>query len=101
MATLNITRLTCNRKQDVTGVDEAEIWLDGHLRWNSSMSKNQSRDITLQQGFVDSIVVELRERNPNSFKSLGTRTVEAGNPGSSPISFKTSGADYTCSYHVS
>lgn len=100
MATLNITKLTCNRKQDVTGVDEAEIWLDGHMKWNGTMSKNQSKDLSVRQGFVDSIVVELKERNPGSFKLLGARTIEANNPGSGPISFKTSGADYTCSYNV-
>lgn len=100
MATLNITKLTCNRPQDVVGKDEAEVWLDGHLKWNGSMAKNQSRDMSLKQEFTDSIVIELKERNPGSFKLLGTRTVEANNPGSSPISFHTSGSDYSCAYKV-
>src|SRR6516162_1017596 len=79
MTTLNLTKLTCNRKQDVTGEDEIEIWLDGHLRWNNTMKKNQSRDLSLHQDFVDSIAVEVKERNPNSAKSLGMRTIEAHN----------------------
>lgn len=100
MATLHITKVTCLRKQDVTGVDEAEIWLDGHLKWGNTMAKNQSRDLSLQQDFADAIAVEVKERNPNSAKSLGTRTVEATNPGVGPLDFKTSGANYTLAYHV-
>src|SRR5215471_1518850 len=94
MATLNITKVTCDRKQDVIGEDEAEIWLDGHLKWSNTMKKNQSRDLSLSQDFTDSIAVEVKERNPNSSKSLGVRTVEAHNPGVGPLDFKTSGADY-------
>lgn len=101
MATLNLTKLTCNRKQDVTGVDEAEIWIDGHMKWSNTMAKHQSRDLSLHQDFTDTIVVELKEHNPNSAKSLGTRTIEAHSPGQGPIDFKTSGADYTCQYNVS
>ena len=97
---LNITKVTCLRKQDVTGVDEAEIWLDGHLRWGNTMKKNQSRDLSLHQDFVDSIAVEIKERNPNSSKSLGTRTVEGTNPGQGPLDFKTSGANYELVYDV-
>lgn len=100
MATLNLTKVTCVRKQDVTGVDEAEIWLDGHLRWNNTMRRNESRDLSLHQDFGDTIVVELKERNPNSAKSLGMRTIEAHNPGASPIDFKTSGAEYKCYFNV-
>ena len=100
MTTLNLTKLTCNRKQDVTGEDEIEIWLDGHLRWNNTMKKNQSRDLSLRQDFLDSIAVEIKERNPNSAKSLGMRPIEAHNPGQSPLDFKTSGADYELRYDV-
>ena len=100
MTTLSLTKLTCNRKQDVTGEDEIEIWLDGHLRWNNTMKKNQSRDLSLRQDFLDSIAVEIKERNPNSAKSLGMRTIEAHNPGQGPLDFKTSGADYELRYDV-
>ena len=100
MATLTITKVTCDRKQDVIGEDEAEIWLDGHMRWSNTMKKNQSRDISLSQDFTDSIAVEVKERNPHSSKSLGVRTVEAHNPGVGPLDFKTSGADYTLNYSV-
>jgi hypothetical protein len=39
--------------------------------------------------FVDSIAVEMKERNPNSAKSLGMRTIEAHNPAWGPSNFKT------------
>jgi hypothetical protein len=100
MATITITKVTCDRKQDVIGEDEAEIWLDGHMKWSNTMKKNQSRDLSLSQDFTDSIAVEIKERNPNSSKSLGVRTVEEHNPGVGPLDFKTSGADYKLNYHV-
>ena len=87
MTTLSLSKLTCNRKRDVTGEDEIEIWLDSHLNWNNTIKKNQSRDLSLHQDFIHSIAVEIKERNPNSAKSLGTRTIESHNPGQGPIDF--------------
>jgi len=64
------------------------------------MNKDQSWDLSLSQDFIDSIAVEIKERNPNSAKSLGIRTIEAHNPGQGPLDFKTSGADYELRYNV-
>ena len=101
MAKITLTKLTCERKQDVTGKDEPEIWLDGKKKWDGVMKKGETVVlIPLFEDFEDSIKVELKERNPNSSKLLGTKTVTAGRPDPQPVDFKTSGAHYQLVYSL-
>ncbi len=101
MATISFVSLKCVRMQDVSGSDEPEIWLDGEKRWDGVMRKGETKVlIPLFQDFDDSIKVELKERNPNSFKLLGTKMVQAGHPDPQPVDFKTSGAHYELSYKL-
>lgn len=81
MARINFTSLKCVRKQDVTGKDEPEIWLDGKKKWDGVMKKGETVVlIPLFEDFEDSIKVELKERNPNSTKLLGTKTARPAGP---------------------
>ena len=101
MATISFVSVKCVRMQDVTGSDELEIWLDSAIKWNGVMKEGETKVLTpLSQNFDDSIKVELKERNPNSFKLLGTKTVEAGHPDPQPVDFKTSGAHYELVYSL-
>lgn len=101
MARINFTSLKCVKKQDVTGSDEPEVWVDGKKKWNGVMKKGATAVlIPLFEDFDETVKVEIRERNPNSFKSLGTKTVTAGQPDPQPVDFKTSGAHYELTYSV-
>jgi hypothetical protein len=101
MATINFISVKCVRMQDVTGSDELELWLDSKKRWDGVMKKGETAVlIPPSEEFEDSIKVELKERNPNSSKLLGTKTVEAGHPDPQPVDFKTSGAHYELTYSL-
>src|SRR5215475_7544764 len=101
MATINFISVKCVRMQDVTGSDELELWLDSQKRWDGVMKKGETAVlIPLSEDFEDTIKVELKERNPNSSKLLGTKTVEAGHPDPQPVDFKTSGAHYELVYSL-
>jgi len=101
MARINFTSLKCVRMQDVSGYDEMELWVDGSKKWDGAMKKGETKVlIPLYEDFDDSVKLELKERNPNSFKLLGTKTVEAGHPDPQPIEFKTSGAHYELVYSL-
>lgn len=101
MARINFISLKCVRKQDVTGKDEPEIWLDGKKRWDGVMKKGETAVLMpLFEDFEESIKVELKERNPNKSKLLGTKTVWADRPEPQPVDFKTAGAHYELVYSV-
>jgi hypothetical protein len=103
VATIHVSQLECVRKQDVTGLDEAAIFLAGSEAIVLPMSKGQVRPINphLSAAFGASIVVELKEKDgPGNYKSLGNTTVFAGIQGPQPVEFKTSGAHYHLWYHL-
>jgi hypothetical protein len=102
MARINFTSLKCVRKQDVSGKDEAEIWVDGKKKWDGVFKKGETAVlIPLYADFEDEVELELKERNPNDFELLGTKTVYAGQPDPQPVDFKTSGAHYELTYSLS
>ena len=103
MATIHVSQLQCVRKQDATGAfDESAIFLAGREAIVLPMAKGQVRplDPHLSETFGASIVVELKEKDGNSYKSLGSTTVLAGIQGPQPVEFKTSGAHYHLWYHL-
>ena len=101
MARINFVSVKCERQQDVTGLDELEILIDGSL-FLGPMAINKNETLPLTPKFWDfdgSITLTLREHNsPTSHKVIGTRTVTAGNPDPQPVDFKTSGAHYELTY---
>jgi hypothetical protein len=102
MARINFISLKCVRKQDVSGKDEGEIWVDGKKKWDGVFKKGETAVlIPLYSDFEESIKVEVKERNPNDSKLLGTKTVYAGQPDPQPVDFKTSGAHYELTYSLS
>jgi len=101
MSAINLVSLKCVRKQDVVGKDEPEIWLDGKKEWNGVMKKGETKVLVpLSIEFDESIKVEIKERNPDSFKLLGTKTVSANRSDPQPVDFKTAGAHYELTYTV-
>lgn len=92
MSTIKFTSLHCVRQQDVTGSDEAHIFLDGVDSWNGALKKGDSEPVNLARPFDGSMQVVVKEKNPSSWKTLGTVTIDSGDV--SPAVFKTSGAHY-------
>ncbi|HLT03049.1 MAG TPA: hypothetical protein VK001_12760, partial [Geminicoccaceae bacterium] len=102
MARINFTSLKCVRKQDVVGKDEAEIWIDDEKKWDGVFKKGETAVlIPLYAEFDKTVKVQVKERNPNNTKTLGTKTIYAGQPDPQPVHFKTSGAHYELTYSLS
>jgi hypothetical protein len=100
MATKKITftSMHCERQQDVFGTDEIYLYLDGVENWNHAMKKGDSETFSIQKSFDGTMKVEVKEKNPNSWKSLGTVTIVNGY--SSPAEFKTPGAHYKLYFNI-
>ena len=100
MATKKITftSMHCERPQDVVGADEIYLYLDGVQSWSGSMKKGDSETVGISKSFDGTMKVEVKEKNPSSWKSLGTVTIVNGY--NSPAEFKTSGAHYELYFNI-
>lgn len=98
-ATIKFNSLECVRQQDVTGSDEPHLYLDGVDTWDGVMKKGDTRSLNFSRSFDGAMTVTLKEKNPSSWKTIGTVVIETGEP--SPAVFKTSGAHYELHYTVS
>lgn len=94
MPTLELIKLKCIRKQDVTGKDEPRIKVDGDPVWNGVVSKDSEVKIGVQVPFTGSAQVVAEEMNNTKPKQIGDAALvrETGNP--EFLTFKTSGAWY-------
>ena len=103
MATLFLTSLHCERKQDVVGKDEPRIVVNDDVAWGpDAMEKNQTKNlIPASVPFDDEAEVKLQEMNGSTPKQIGaTHTIRADRPSAQPAVFKTSGAHYELYYRV-
>jgi hypothetical protein len=101
MATLNITEVKCIRKQDVTGSDEPEIYIGGLRVWEGKMGKGDVKHPNVSRGFSDSVLLELKERNNNSVKSLGKWTIsDTPTSGTPTLTATSSGFHYEVEHTV-
>lgn len=102
MATLELTSLTCVRKQDVTGSDEPRILVNGDVVWNGSMQKDETENLVPTNiPFADVADVKLQEMNGNNAKQIGGSVIIQDDPVSARKAiFKTSGAHYELWYKV-
>lgn len=99
-ATITFTSLHCIRKQDVIKNDEPYLYVDGVEVWNGVMGKGDTKSLNnLRRSFDGSMTVTLKEKNPNSWKTLGTVVIETGEK--PPAVFKTSGAHYELFFTIS
>jgi hypothetical protein len=99
MSTIKFTSLHCVRQQDVTGSDEPHIFLDGVDTWSGVLKKGDSATVNLTKSYDGSMQVVVKEKNPGSWKTLGTVNIDRGDV--SPAVFKTSGAHYELWYTIS
>jgi len=98
MAKLTVTKIFCERKQDVVGEDEPVLELAGKERWWDKMGNNESDSPSnLYEEFTNSISVRLIERNDNNAKkdkTLGSWTLGATPKGSQTLTATSSGYEY-------
>lgn len=104
MAELHITTLTCVKKQDATGKDEATLQINGvTFSGPHPLGKGDSVTLNARHPFTTSVPVKLVEQDPGTDDELGTVTVSdslAGLGNQAGVFHALSGADYHMAYHV-
>ena len=103
MAKITLTKLFCERKQDVSGDDEPVLYIAGQEVWEGKMGKDDTRYPDVARNFDHSVLVELKERNNNSYKSLGSWTVRDDADaldGIKMVTASSSGYEYRLWYDV-
>lgn len=102
MATVTFTTLECIRRHDLSGDDEAEIWIGSRMIWNGVMSKKEVENVGVDEEFTNSVAVTMKERDgkreDHKYLLLGPVTITENT--SSPATFKTAGTHYELSYFV-
>lgn len=101
MAKLTITKVTCLRKQELVGMDEPVLEIDGHEVWSDKMSKGDDASVNVSKTFDDSVTIQLLERDNNKDKTLNTWTVAATPKGSRTLTATSSGYHYQVDVRVS
>jgi hypothetical protein len=101
MPTLHIFKLECERRQDITGLDEPVIVVDGDRVWGpGKMAKGDSKTLDLSIDFDDVVAVKVQEMDGNKGKDIGPEQfIRVDRPGS-PVDFATSGAHYVLYYDI-
>jgi|SRR5436190_4594462 len=100
MATLKLKDLHCKRKNDITGLDEPRIRVDGVAIWNGAVAKGATVSIDASVDFDGQVNVIAEEMNGAKAQQIGDAAVvrESGNP--SFLTFKTSGTWYEVHFDV-
>jgi hypothetical protein len=107
MPTLHLEKLTCIRRQDITGDDEPRLVVDGDVVWgprkmnpNDQEDAPRERTLNIPVPFADVVEVKLQEMNADKPKQIGaSQYIRVDRPGS-PVEFSTSGARYELDYTV-
>lgn len=104
MAKLLLTKLHCERQQDISGQDEPVIFIGGLRVWNGKLDKGKSAYPNLSHTFEDSVLVELKENNGGNLdtnnKLLGSWRIAATPHAPSTLTATSSGYHYILSYDV-
>lgn len=100
MPTLELKRLRCIRKQDITGLDEPRIKVNGRQVWNGAVAKDATVNIGVTFPFENQARVIAEEMNNTKPKQIGAEVIvrESGNPRF--LTFKTSGTWYEVDIEV-
>ena len=100
MATLKLKKLECIRRNDLTGVDEPLIRVNGNTVWSGTISKGGEVGLQVRCDMGTNAEIELREMNGQHFKTIGTATIQAAQSDKEPVVFKTSGTHYKLYYAI-
>ncbi len=100
-ANLTLRTLTCERRNDLEGLDEPAILVNGHTEWNGVLGKGTSTDVNITIPFIDRATVTLEEMDGKKGKQIGQQVeIPAGRLETRTVDFKTSGTHYTLEYTV-
>jgi hypothetical protein len=101
MSKLSIFSLRCLRQQDVVGIDEPRLVVDGRSVWNGALDKGQAQDWNppLSVRSDGTSVVAVEEMNGDDPRRIG-EPVTITAKSSSPAVFKTAGAHYELHYRL-
>lgn len=100
MAKITLTKLYCQRKQDISGKDEPVLYIAGQEVWEGKMGKGDSRYPNESRNFDHSVLVELKERNNKKYKSLGSWTIRDDAQSEKKLTASSSGYHYELTYDV-
>ncbi|MFC7529227.1 hypothetical protein [Actinoplanes sp. GCM10030250] len=98
MAKVTVTKIVCERKQDVTGKDEPVLKIAGQERWSGKMGNDDIEYPNESEPFTTTISVQLLERNennPNKDKVLNSWVLNATPTGAKTLTATSSGFHYT------
>jgi hypothetical protein len=99
--TMHISKLECQRKQDVIGEDEPVIGVNGDRVWGpGKMKKGDTQALDIPIDFDEVVEVKVQEMNGDKAKDIGpAQYIRVDRPGS-PVDFSTSGAHYVLYYNI-
>jgi hypothetical protein len=102
MATLKLTSLHCERKQDLIGADEIKILVGKDSVWFDSMRKGETKSLEPVAVEFDGVAaVTVQEVDGSKAKTIGAPVnVRATGDNQVPLVFKTSGAHYELYYEL-
>jgi hypothetical protein len=102
MTKIVLDTLKCIRKLDVVGDDEPYLYIAGQQVWSGKMHKGDSDPVGVSRNFNNSVAVELKEKNNNTYKSLGSWMVNSNptQPNNPPLTATSAGYHYELFYDV-
>jgi hypothetical protein len=102
MPTMRLTKLYCERKQDVTGEDETQIRVNGIVKWGpGKFEKGESATMNVPVSFGEVAEVKVEEMNGARPKQIGAaQHIRSADEPGSPVNFSTSGAHYVLHYTI-
>jgi hypothetical protein len=101
-ATLKLISLLCERRNDVFGVDEASIWVNGEKVWADTIAKGQTVSLVGKTVDFEGVAsVAAKERDGEKYQKIGDSfDVDATGHNQNPLDFKTSGTHYVLYYDL-
>ncbi|WP_029137617.1 hypothetical protein [Nakamurella lactea] len=101
MATLKLTSLHCQRRNDLEGLDEPQIVVNKKAAWTGAIGKGDTQTLSTSVEFDDVATVVLQELDGSKPQQIGTAyTVSASGGNQVPLVFKTSGTHYELYYQI-
>lgn len=100
MAKITLTKLRCERKQDISGDDEPVLDIAGQEVWAGKMGKGDTQYPNVSHTFDHSVVVELKERDKKKDKSLGSWMIRDDAQSETMLIATSSGYHYQLWYEV-
>ncbi len=100
MPKITVTKLKCERKQDITGKDEPIIDIAGEQVWEGKLGKGDTAYPNVFRSFDHSVVVELKEKDGKKFKPLKSWTIRDDLQSETALTASSSGFHYVLWYEV-